>query len=295
MNNAIRLLLPLLLLQITLLCVGMGKVYGQSVDFKPPQISLYEGSGLSLAALKVASAAALDSLSKQYGIPLESTKRNSRQYSFVFTAQIVPNLTGLKSLKLYSKFPYKNIISLSDITSRREVIRVENYPKDLLETSQNPDSLKKYYIALYEHSFKLMAGYGLKKIPHPAPKSVAHISFEEAVPSAELSWVKDVVKDLLFKNQEIMGYKVAFGIPEASSLTVCKIKVRITGFKEDSSMNVSLLFPIGADLDYHGNPIQTEFPVSASDLKSKDFSYLLAKMTATLYKFSETNFKQKIN
>lgn len=291
MNISLRLLHSLVLLQSILLFVGMDKVYGQSIDFEPPEISIYEGSGLSLLPFKVASATALDSLSRRYGIPLELSKRDSKHYSFALTSQITPNLTGIMNLRMNSKFTYKNTIILSDAANKREVIRVENYPKNLLGLSQNPDSLKRYYIKLYNHSFNLMAGYGLKKTLRSPAKNIAYIIFDDAVPSADLSRIKDVVKDVFVKNQEVMNYKVAFVPPKESPLTVYKIKVRIADSKENNSMKVALLFPAGVDLDYHSNPIQTEFLVDASDLKNRYFSYLLAKMTATLYKFSETNFK----
>ena len=291
MNLYLRLLYSLLLVISILHFAGGNCAHGQTIDFKPPEVALYERSGLPLTAFKAASDAALDSLSRRYGIPLEASKQDSRHYRFALASQITPNLAGLKTLKMYSRFPYKNTILLCDAANMREVMRVENYPKDLLKISQNADSLISYYIKLYQHSFNLMSGYGYKAQRHSPAKNIAFVVFDSAVPSGDLARIKDVVKDVLVKNQEVMRYKVTFVQPNESPLSVCKIKVRIAESKESRGIKVGLSFPDGSDLDYHGNPIPTEFVVNGLDRQTKDFSFLLAKMTATLYKFAESNFK----
>lgn len=279
-----------LLFTCMLLLAGIETVSGQSIEFKRPELALYNGSGLPLAPFQAASAAALDSLSRQYGIPLGSSHQDGRRYRFVLTSQITPNLSGLKSLKMYSKFPYKNTIVLSDAESMREVIRVENYPKDLLKTSQNADSLASYYRKLYNHSFHLMAGFGSRAHRRAPVKHVVYVQFEDVAASADRSRIIAVVKDAFLKNQEVMPYRTEFALTKETGLPTCQIKVSIARSTSSHGMTIRLLFPADADLDYHGNPIPTEFTVNQTDLKSNDFSFLLGKMTATIYKFSEVNF-----
>lgn len=256
---------------------------GQSIEFQPSEIDISNVSGLSATALSTAYHAAIDSLSIKYGIPV--TPHSIDKYKYIIISKIVPNDTW--EARFGEKFKYMNLIILADALGKREIIRVENYPRDLRALSQTPDALAKYFKELNNNIFNLFSGYGFK---HNVDSPVASVQLVVDA-SAKLNPIKEVVKDVFFQNQAFLKYKIVDVNEDVKVNKSYIIKAKIQENSKNGTVLVSLLFNASVDLNYDGKPIQSEFIVEAADLKNKDYSFLLAKMTASLYKFSKSNIE----
>ena len=281
----------LLLVLLTNL-LGLGETYqsfGQRISFYATKITCNSDTGLLNEAVVNASQAALDSLSRRYGIPLATTARLKTPYVFTITSRIVLNNELVEQLESFNKFKYLNTVVLTDMKGKQEIMRVDNYPKNLMTLSQNQVALTSYFREIYDNIFNLFAGYGQKtsfKLPVTA---AVKLIFTTSTMSIKQEQIKRVVQEVFTQNQASLGYILLEPYARETVSPLYIIKVNILENNRDTTATITLTFDANANLNYNGAPIQTLFQVETSDMKQEEFSYLLAKITATLYKFSKSN------
>jgi hypothetical protein len=222
--------------------------------------------------LVMAHRAALDSLSQRYGIPVDTQRTYRHTFALEERVDYTPNFT------YRGRFQYTHTAVLRDAADQREVYRAETSLKDLADLVQHPPALLESFRQTDDYVFRFLAGYG--NPPPPAPARVVQVVFIAHPPSAAGARVQQAVEEVFARNQGKLGYRL-WDAPTTALEHIIYVTLAPT---TAAGWTVSWKLRPDESPRYQGNPIPTVFVVSAADLKRGDFSFLLAKMTASLIK-----------
>jgi hypothetical protein len=250
--------------------IGIGQAL---IGFRPTTLSVTPRFLGPHPQLVVAHRAALDSLSRRYGISVDTQR--TYPHTFILEEQVAytPNL------QYPSRFQYTHTAVLRDAAGQREVYRAETILKDLADLVQHPQALHLSFRQTDGYVFRFLAGYGTP--PPPAPGRVLQVVFAPSPPSAGGEGVQQVVEEVFARNQGKLGYRLL----DAHTTTEPEHIVHVT-LVPTASEGFVVMWKLSPDEhpQYQGKPIPTTFAVSAADLTRGDFSFLMAKMTASLIK-----------
>jgi hypothetical protein len=184
-------------------------------------------------------------------------------------------------------FTYCNTTILLDATGKKELVRVDEYFKDLSELSKNYDQLVKIMYKSYEPIFKIFDQNIYQKIN----KNLLKLSFKRIKPdiiqpnsnarSIEIE-IEDIIEKVFYEcNKRFLSEE-----PQNTSQKI--VMVHLANQSDD--IEVSLVFPNSTLLFYENSPIQTSFVITKDNIISGDYSYLYGKLTTSLYKIVQVNF-----
>lgn len=251
---------------------------GQALlGFRPTTLSVTQYFLPPHAPLAAAYHAALDSLSQRYGIPVDTQRTYHHSFTLEGRVNYTPNLNSP------GYFQYTHTAVLRDAAGQREVFRVESKLLNLVDLARHPSALRRSFGQTYDPLFRFLARYGTPVTPAPGP--VLRLVFES--PPAHGTQVQQVVAEVFARNQGKLGYHLADAHPATGPEHVIRIMLAAAS---PSGLTVTWRLDSKENAQYQGKPIPTTFAVSAADLNRGDFSYLMAKMTASLIKLREESW-----
>lgn len=216
----------------------------------------------------------LDSLSRRYGVPVDTLRSYQHTFSLEGRVEYTPNL------RYPGRFQYTHTAVLRDAAGQREVYRVDTQFKDLADLAQHPQALQESFRKTYTYLFRFLAGYGATAGPGTGP--ALRLVFAPSPPSADRARVQALVEEVFARNQGKLGYRL-LRPGDAAAGTVHTVRVALVA-TAPAGLTVTWALGPEENTQFQGVPIATTFGVTAADLARGDYSYLMAKMTASLIK-----------
>ncbi|OGX90964.1 hypothetical protein [Hymenobacter coccineus] len=219
-------------------------------------------------------------MSRAYGVPLDTLR--SYQYTFSLEGRVEHTPSG----QFPGLFQYAHTAVLRDAAGQREVYRVETQFKNLEDLVQHPQALRESFQKTYADIFRFLAGDGAPA--GPAPETVLRLVLAPSPRSVDGARVQALVADVFARNQRKLGYRL-LRTGDAAAGTVHTVRIALVT-TAPAGLSVTWALDPAENTQFHGAPIATTFGVTAADRVRGDYSYLMAKMTASLTKLAEVNW-----